>query len=43
MIVVNNILHYLKGTQDYGMFYSIGGEDYLTSFVNVIIVMIMTQ
>ncbi len=34
MIVAKNILHYLKGTQDYGMFYTIGGEDYFTSFVN---------
>jgi hypothetical protein len=34
MIVAKNILHYLKGTQDYDMFYTVGGEDYLTSFVN---------
>jgi hypothetical protein len=34
MIVVKNIIHYLIGTQDYGMFYSIRGDDYLNSFVN---------
>ncbi len=33
-MVAKNILHYLKGTQDYGMFYTIGGEDYFTSFIN---------